>query len=123
MEQPSTRANTARFLRNSAALLITATGITLIAALWARALDDAALLDALLGAVYLFIGIGLFGHSRFTLFVAMAVPAGSIALMPHTGGPAGLLHPLRVLAELLVIVCCARVLWQSSRRPGDSLGP
>ena len=57
-----------RRLRNFAATLVTLSGIAHIAALWHRELTEAALLDALLGSVYLIIGLGLYGQSFGTLY-------------------------------------------------------
>ena len=49
-------------------------GLGQIAALWLRELTGTALVDGLLGTVYVVIGIGLFGHSRFSLFMAIVIP-------------------------------------------------
>ncbi|MFV0277574.1 MAG: hypothetical protein ACK5HY_10370, partial [Parahaliea sp.] len=65
-------------LRQLAALLATASGLWRVACLWMGQLDESALLGALAGAVYLLMALGLIGHSRFTLFVAIAVPAASL---------------------------------------------
>ena len=46
-------------------------------------------LDALAGAIYLFIAIGLYGKSRFTLFVAIGFPlaTGLFAAANYPNGP------------------------------------
>lgn len=104
-------------MRNCAATLVTALGTGLVAALWFRELDRTALLDALAGSIYLFIGIGLYGRSRFTLFVAIAVCAGNIFHLSRYGGNPGAVHQLRMLADLIVILCSGWVLWQVRHLP------
>ncbi len=99
-------------LRVLAALLITLSGIGQVAALWFRDLTGAALVDALIGVVYIIIGIGLQGQSRFTLFLGIAAPAAAAALVLNTT-PDGALSALqigRLLADLAVIVCSTLVL-------------
>ena len=99
-----------------AALLVTASGAGRVASLWFRELDEAAVMSLLLGGIYLIIGIGLFGQSRFTLFVAAAVcSVVGFYLLGHL--PA--LHwaqALAALADLVVVVCCALVLWDRRRQ-------
>ncbi|MFT6289173.1 MAG: hypothetical protein ACJA09_003940 [Alcanivorax sp.] len=105
--------------RNIAATLITIIGCSHIAELWFTELSRETLLLALLGAIYLFIGIGLFGMSRFTLFLAMAVTAAGIALAlqldPIESMSAVAL--LRVTASLLVIALSTTVLWAVRNNP------
>ena len=108
---------TTRFLRNSAAALVTALGTGLVAALWFRDLDAAALADALAGSVYLFIGIGLFGRSRFVLFVAIAACAANAWYLSRYGSTPGSVQQLRILADLIVVLCCGWVLWQVRGEP------
>jgi hypothetical protein len=62
------------WLRNLAATLLTLLGFSHIAALWLRDVDLAVLVGASIGAVYLFIGIGLYGQSKFVLFPAIIAP-------------------------------------------------
>ena len=99
-------------LRNLAATLLTASGISHIAALWFRDINEAALLGALLGALYLIIGIGLYGQSRFTLFIAILVPAaGAWLALAHA--PAEVLTALgraQLGADLAVIILSTVVL-------------
>ena len=63
------------WLRNLAATGLTLSGISHIAVLWLRDVDLAVLAGASFGAVYLFIGIGLYGQSKFVLVPAIIVPA------------------------------------------------
>lgn len=106
-----------QLLRNCTATLVTLSGTALIAALWFRELNAAALRDAAAGSVYLFIGIGLYGRSRFTLFLAIAVCTGSLVYFSRHGSGGGPLHQLRVLADLVAILCSGWILWQLRHRP------
>lgn len=111
--------NTSIFrLRNLAALLITLSGVGQVAVLWFRELTGAAVIDAVVGITYIIIGIGLQGQSRFTLFVAIVVPATAAAYILQTS-PAGTLGSLqltRLGLDLAVILCSALVLANSRNR-------
>ncbi len=85
-------------------------------ALWFRELSEPALLDAMLGSVYLFIGIGLFGRSRFTLFLAIGICLASIGWLSSQTDSPDSLQQLRMLVDLAVVLCSGCVLWQL-RRP------
>ncbi len=104
-------------MRNLAASLITLSGIGLIASLWLRDLTGAALADALLGAVYLIIGIGLFGQSRFTLFMAIVIPAAAAGLLLNAYPHPGQVHTARITADAAVILCSVIVLWNVRNNP------
>lgn len=109
-----------RLLRNVAATVVTVSGIALVGALWFRDLTGTALLDALIGSIYLFIGIGLYGRSRFTLFLATAVAAAHIAFLAGSTDTTEMADPmrqLRLLADMVVILCCVWVLWQVRHDP------
>ena len=106
-------------LRNLAAILMILSGSTLVAALWLRELTGAAVIDALLGAVYLIIGIGLFGQSRFTLFMAMVVPAATAWYLSRTLPQADPVYNARFAIDALVVLFSALVLWQVRNEPGD----
>lgn len=101
-----------RRLRNFAATLITVSGIGHVAALWHRDLNEVALLDALLGAVYLIIGLGLYGQSRFTLFMGIAVPAAAAAYVHLNFPGASLVYSARLAVDAVVVFCCIIILWQ-----------
>jgi hypothetical protein len=105
--------------RNIAAMLITIIGFSHIAELWFTELSRETLLLALLGAVYLFIGIGLFGMSRFTLFMAMALPAAGIALALQLDPIESMsaLVLLRITTSLMVIALSTNVLWSVRNNP------
>ena len=73
-----------RPLRLLAAALVAASGAALVAALWLRPLTAEAVLDVLLGAVYLILGIGLLGRSRFSLVLGIVIP-GAVAKCRRSG--------------------------------------
>lgn len=106
-------------LRLFAAILITSTGVLRVASLWFRELTQEAVLSLVVGAVYLIIGIGLFGRSRFALFMAILVPAVTSALaLSHLAATD--LHPLQwagIVADTLSVACCGCVLWQLRNEP------
>ena len=106
-----------RHLRTLAATLITLSGIGQIAALWHRELTETALADALLGAVYLIIGLGLYGISRFTLFMAIAVPAAASTYMLSAFPGGGIFYSARLAVDAVVIFSSAVVLWQVRHHP------
>ena len=99
-------------LRLLAAILITLSGIGQVAMLWFRELTGAALVDAMTGVVYIIIGIGLQGQSRFTLFMAIGVPAAAagMALNSAPEGALNMLQITRLITDVAVILCAAMVL-------------
>ena len=100
------------FLRTVAATLICVSGIGQIAALWLRELTGTALADGLLGSVYLVIGIGLFGQSRFSLFLAIVIPATAIGVILYTGPQPEQVYTLRIAIDAVVALCSALELWR-----------
>ncbi len=99
-------------LRLLAAILITASGAGQVARLWFSDLSANTLIGAFVGVVYIIIGIGLQGRSRFTLFVAIAVPLAAAALLLNfaPGGAPGTPQIIRLTIDLLVVLCSALVL-------------
>ncbi|MCB1843627.1 MAG: hypothetical protein KDI09_11740 [Halioglobus sp.] len=104
-------------LRLYAAILTTLSGAAQVATLWLRNLDAAAVLAALLGATYLIIGIGLFGRSRFSLFVAIAVPGTAAAALLHCIGTPAPANLLRIAVDGLIVLLSATVLWRVRHTP------
>lgn len=105
--------NTSLFrLRNLAALLVTLSGVGQVAMLWFRPLTGEAVIDAVIGIVYIIIGIGLQGQSRFTLFVAIAVPATVAGLIVNSEPLETMasLQRTRVALDAAVMLCAAIVL-------------
>ena len=76
-----------------------------------------ALGSALLGTLYLFIAIGLFGQSRFTLFVAILFPSRACWLQ-LAGGEPGKMTDLQLTGLAInacVIGSSAYILWRVHR--------
>ncbi len=105
-----------RRLRPMTALLVGASGAAQVAALWFRELDDAALLDALAGAAYLVLALGLLGQSRFSLFLGIALPAAMAALQLSQGEPTTGAAQIRLAVDLVVPPLCALVLLMGLRK-------
>lgn len=115
--------NTSR-LRNFSATLITLSGASHIAELWLRDLNVAAMANALLGATYLFIGIGLYGRSRFALFLTTVVPSTAAALAingyPIVGSPTLVFDSLaraQMSTEVIAAILCALILFTVRNDP------
>lgn len=108
-----------RRLRTLAALLITLSGMGLIASLWFRELSEFALLDALIGACYLIAGIGLLGRSRFSLFIGIALPGISSALLYSILETPDNIYQLRMAADSITALLCLIVLWQVRNDPSS----
>lgn len=104
-------------LRNTAATLMCLSGALQIAALWQRELTGVAVADVLCGTVYLVIGIGLFGQSRFSLFMAMLVPSVAIAVLLYFVLPPAQIHTLRMSVDVVIVLLCAIVLWETRHLP------
>ncbi|MEP4147250.1 MAG: hypothetical protein ABJL54_08505 [Halioglobus sp.] len=104
-------------LRMLAASLVTLSGAGRVASLWFREFNQQAVAGLLLGAVYLIIGLGLFGQSRFTLFVAISV-CSLVAL--YTLRSIAVLEPLQqagLAMDLITVVLSTTVLWHVRKRP------
>jgi hypothetical protein len=115
--------NTSR-LRNFSATLVTLSGLSHLAELWLRDLNVAAIINALLGATYLFIGIGLYGRSRFALFLTAIVPVIVAALAingyPIDGSPMLVFDSLaraQISAEIIAAIFCALILFTVRNDP------
>jgi len=106
-------------LRMLIATLMAASGAARIASLWFRDLDERAVAAVLLGAVYLVIAIGLFGQSRFTLFVAIVVPSTVAFLNLPQLALQQLLPTLSIALDLLMAALSVVVLWQLRNRPSQ----
>jgi|AntAceMinimDraft_5_1070358.scaffolds.fasta_scaffold00850_7 hypothetical protein len=104
-------------LRNTAATLICLSGTGQIATLWLRELTGAALLDGLWGTVYVIIGIGLYGHSRFSLSLGMLIPIAAAALLFYTVPQPEQVYTLRIAVDVVVVLLCATVLWETRHHP------
>jgi hypothetical protein len=106
------------FLRNLAATLTLLSGLLQVALLWFVALTPEAVLVALLGVVYLITAVGLYGQSRFTLALASIGPiAGALLSLQLTQLPLGTDLWLKVVADGLITICSALVLWRVRHQP------
>lgn len=96
-----------------AALLVLSAGILQAASPWYRPLEEATLLIAGTGVVYLVVAIGLFGISRFTLFVAVAVCFTRSVWLPSD---TMFQMPLAVM-DFIAALACMLVLWSVRNDP------
>jgi lipopolysaccharide export LptBFGC system permease protein LptF len=106
-------------LRQLAALLVVCAGAIRVASLWFRELDEVAVLTLLTGTVYLILGIGLFGQSRFSLFMAVLLCSCTSGFALRHFTLAGML-PLQlaaVAADVLTAAICAVIFWQLRKEP------
>jgi len=106
-----------KFLRGVAAALITLAGTTLIATLWLRELTEPAVIDAVIGGIYIIIGIGLFGQSRFSLFLGILVPTVSIAVIWLTLQPIDQVYRLRMSVDAAAAIFSLLALWRVRHLP------
>lgn len=106
-------------LRTLAALLITASGTGHVATLWAWPLNADTVLTAACGGIYLLLGLGLFGLSRTSLILGMALPLARSLLVLWFLGATQLHWPgyLFLTADLLVISLCAVILQRVRHLP------
>ncbi|MCB1687214.1 MAG: hypothetical protein KDI33_01935 [Halioglobus sp.] len=104
-------------LRNTAATLMCLSGAAQFAALWLRELTGSALLDGLWGTVYVIIGIGLFGHSRFSVVMGILVPSTGAGILAYTLTQPEQAYTLRIAVDVVIVVLCAVVLWESRHHP------
>ena len=104
-------------LRNTAAALMCLSGTAQFAALWLRELTGTALLDGLWGTVYVIIGIGLFGHSRFSVVMGIVVPATAAGMLIYSLSQPEQAYTLRIAFDVVIAVLCAVVLWETRHHP------
>ncbi|WOJ96760.1 hypothetical protein R0137_16160 [Congregibacter brevis] len=109
-------------LRNLAAILATLSGASQCLSLWLLPTSPTLLVIALMGTFYLVLGLGLFGISRFSLFLA-------ITLLPLRGWfgiypldiPAWEL--LRVASDITIALLCVPPLWASLHPQHQKIEP
>jgi len=106
-------------MRNIAATLLTLSGISHIAMLWIRDINLPLLVSISFGIVYLFIGIGLYGQSRFALFTAIIFPGmgAALALKTYQLSHFSNLGLTQLGVDFIVIVFSAIVLFAVRNNP------
>jgi phosphotransferase system glucose/maltose/N-acetylglucosamine-specific IIC component len=99
-------------LRNFAAILATLTGVSQAASLWFLPTTPVLLATALCGTFYLVLALGLFGISRFSLFIGAVIPVVRVwfGLWPL---PIEAWEWLRIIAEVSLAAGCAVLVWVS----------
>jgi hypothetical protein len=99
-------------LRNFAAVLASLSGLSQAWSLWFLPTTPTLLMTALCGAFYLLLALGLFGISRFSLFLAVILPLlrSWLSLWPL---PIDAWEQLRVLSDVAIAATCVPVLWVS----------
>ncbi len=99
-------------LRNLAAIVTTLSGAAQCFSLWLLPTTPELLATALLGSLYLLLGLGLFGISRLSLVLAVTLlPIRSwFQLCPL---PIEAWEFLRIACDIGVAALCAPVLWAS----------
>lgn len=108
-----------RLQRYAAATIVAVSGLLQVASLWRHRLSEDVLLTALIGSVYLLVAIGLYGRSRFTLFVAAGLCAACAGTLLLSGlpWPWPAAQIIRFASDLAVVVLCGRVLWSVRHLP------
>lgn len=108
-------ASTTRRVRNAAAALMLASGISHIAQLWFSDADAYTLLLGLLGMYYLVLALGLSGRSRFTLWITVAsvVASGAFGLAQWSPQEPEILLAWHIVADATAALLCIYVLYQN----------
>ncbi|MEM6543404.1 MAG: hypothetical protein AAF680_00790 [Pseudomonadota bacterium] len=109
-------------LRNMAAIIATLSGLLQCASLWLLPTTPVLLLTAFTGAVYVVLGLGLFGISRFSLLLAITAPPvrswlGLFPLEITTW------EWLRTAADISIALLCLPVFWASLSPDFESIEP
>ena len=110
-----------RKLRNTAAALMLLSGLTHVGQLWFNVLDGEVIIAALLGMFYLLISLGLSGQSRFSLWIAVLLPAtGAFLASPRVlANPQQALLLWHILADLGVVLLCLYILFKTRHAEMD----
>ncbi|MCB1705450.1 MAG: hypothetical protein KDI17_11335 [Halioglobus sp.] len=104
-------------LRNTAATLMCISGTAQVAALWLRELTGAALIDGLWGTVYVIIGIGLYGRSKFSVYLGIVIPCVAAGVLIYNMAHPQQAYTLRIAVDVVIVLLCAVALWESHRQP------
>ncbi len=106
-------------LRTVAATIVTLSGFGYVAILWLRPLDTNTVLIAGCGAMYLLLGLGLFGLSRTSLILGIVLPTARSLLVLWLIGTSTLHLPshLFLIADALAICLCTVILQRVRHLP------
>ncbi len=107
----------AHALRQLTATLMALCGLWQVTGLWLNPLSATSVVEALCGAVYLLVAVGLAGQSRFALWLAIVVATSMLWL--NISGQPGWERPLliRYAVDTLIILLSCRVLWLLRHQP------
>jgi hypothetical protein len=110
-----------RKLRDLAAALMLLAGITQVAHLWLYTLTGTTIVTAMFGVVYFLIALGLAGKSRFSLWVAVIIPALAVVtgMLRQTWSAPIDLNLLNVSINLLVLFLCGYTLYRTRHSEMD----
>lgn len=103
-------------LRNATALLTCVSAVGQISLLWVLELGAAVLGVAFAGCLYLMLALGLFGVSRFALFLAAVLPAAR-AFSAWNPLPVLAWEQLRTIGDLVIAMLALFLLWRSRHEP------
>ncbi|MFN2286740.1 MAG: hypothetical protein ABR578_00260 [Chromatocurvus sp.] len=103
-------------LRNATALVTSVSAVGQISVLWLLDLNAAVLGVAFAGCLYLMLALGLFGVSRFALFLAGVLPAARV-LSGWNPLPILQWEQLRSIADLIIAVLALFLLWRARHEP------
>lgn len=103
-------------LRSTLAALLTLSGLWQVSVLWMLELNATTLGIALCGCIYLILGLGMFGVSRFALFITAAATTAR-ALLGWNPMPILEWEQLRLLVDVVSACCTAYLFWQSRHAP------
>jgi hypothetical protein len=110
-----------RKIRNAAAVLMLAAGISHISQLWMRDIDAPALLLGLVGMYYLVLALGLSGRSRFTLWITSVsvIASASWGIEQWSPRPLDPLLSGHILADITVACLCLYILYRTRHSTMD----
>jgi hypothetical protein len=98
-------------------VLCSLAGVALIAGLWLRELSGLVVIDAVGGAVYLLLALGLLGHSRFSLFMGIVIPSAVAATLWWWPLPEVPFREQQIIGNGMIALLCAFALWRVRNIP------
>jgi hypothetical protein len=113
---------TAARLRNFVAIAAGLAGASQASALWLLPTTPTLLMTALVGAAYLLLALGLFGISRFSLFLGATLPLIR-AWFGFWPLPIAAWEHLRIATEVAIALGCAVLVWSSLHHEYEAREP